>query len=836
MNGKREKKMKQRMQKKLQKNLKKLYLLCGCFLMLLFAGYPAKVSAAYVPTAWDNLEIGLRRGSDIVSIRDGYMRVFYKEKKNTVGIEYYDDNFQIKSKREIPMELPVWGGFYAGSNGYYLIEGQANEAENNAAEVIRVIRYDFNWRRVGSARIISNPEIFGGKVRYPFDYGCVEVTENNGKLYIVTGHEGYVDPLFQQGHQGFLMVEVDTATMTGRIVAGDQWHSFAQYIKSDGKDLYVLEQSEGSRYMKLSKYNATTFEETSLNIFQYGGTQDSAWAIPCYASVDGMAMSANNILCLGTSIDQSQYNSVSANTPYNIYLTVTPKANFSEGATSVKWLTSYRGNGKRFKGARITKVNDNRFMISWEEVGSKGAASLDDSLSSGILHYLFVDGNGNKISTEYTAATSFSDCQPIVKGSKVVYYASNGNMVNFYSIDSVSGKVNKRIYRVAGEQSTWDFKDGKLTISGSGDMEVGSENSSAWAFLGDHAEKIVIGRGITRIPEKAFAYMDNLKEVVIEPGLTSIGKEAFAHCEKLEKITIPSSVTNIGEDVLWTGWESGGRHLTSATICAPQGSYAIKYAKKHGISYQISLLEAKVSGIKKSYTYTGKKLTPKVTVKIGKKTLKENRDFTVSYKKNKKVGTASVIIKGCGTYDGTIVHKFKIVSSAKGTKLTDKKTGTVYTVTGGSTVALKEQKNTSKTTVTVPSRIKIKGVTYQVTSIAKNAFKNNRKLKKVVIPKSVTSIGAGAFEGCSALKSVELGGQVKSIGSRAFYNCKAMTSLTIRTSKLSAKNVGSKAFTNVGRKELRKLKVKVPAQKLSSYKKMLRSKGLSSKAKVLKIK
>ena len=99
--------------------------------------------------------------------------------------------------------------------------------------------------------ITSNPELFGGEVRTPFDYGCVEMTESNGKLYVVTGHEGYVDSSVGQGHQGFLMAEIDQATMKGKIVSCDLWHSFAQYIKSQGSYLYVLEQSEGSRCTKL---------------------------------------------------------------------------------------------------------------------------------------------------------------------------------------------------------------------------------------------------------------------------------------------------------------------------------------------------------------------------------------------------------------------------------------------------------------------------------------------------------------------------------------------------------------------------------------------------------
>lgn len=75
----------------------------------------------------------------------------------------------------------------------------------------------------------------------------------------------------------------------------------------------------------------------------------------------------------------------------------------------------------------------------------------DDNLSSSTLHYLFVDGKGNTISKEFTTVAPISDCQPVVKDSKVVYYASNANTVNFYSIDSSSGTASKKSYQVAGE-------------------------------------------------------------------------------------------------------------------------------------------------------------------------------------------------------------------------------------------------------------------------------------------------------------------------------------------------------------------------------------------------
>ena len=96
-------------------------ILCGFFISLVLSVRPAEAAEGLVPTAANNLQIGLRRRSDLVATDSGYMRVFYRGK--TVGIEYYDNSFNIRSKKTIPMELDMWGGFYAGKDAYYLVEG-----------------------------------------------------------------------------------------------------------------------------------------------------------------------------------------------------------------------------------------------------------------------------------------------------------------------------------------------------------------------------------------------------------------------------------------------------------------------------------------------------------------------------------------------------------------------------------------------------------------------------------------------------------------------------------------------------------------------------------------
>lgn len=154
--------------------------------------------------------------------------------------------------------------------------------------------------------------------------------------------------------------------------------------------------------------------------------------------------------------------------------------------------------------------------------------------------------------------------------------------------------------------------------------------------------------------------------------------------------------------------------------------------------------------------------------------------------------------------------------------------------TAGSAVAYAKNLNTKATAVAVPSEVKIDGITYKVTSIADNAFKNNKKLKKVTIGSNVTSIGNSAFRNCTALKKVVIPAKVKQIGKKAFYNCKKLQSLAIKAKKLTAKTVGAKAFAKAGSSNYSKLKVKVPKKKYTAYVKMLRKKGLSARAKVSK--
>lgn len=88
------------------------------------------------------------------------------------------------------------------------------------------------------------------------------------------------------------------------------------------------------------------------------------------------------------------------------------------------------------------------------------------------------------------------------------------------------------------------------------------------------------------------------------------------------------------------------------------------------------------------YAYTGNALTPDVVIKNGSVTLKKGTDYTLTYKNNKAVGTATITVKGKGNYNGSKNCSFLVIPK--------KQTGFKGAVTSaGTSVKLTWSKNTT---------------------------------------------------------------------------------------------------------------------------------------------
>ena len=117
-----------------------------------------------------------------------------------------------------------------------------------------------------------------------------------------------------------------------------------------------------------------------------------------------------------------------------------------------------------------------------------------------------------------------------------------------------------------GDNATWSFADGTLTISGTGAMydevvigdylseeyntivvEEGITHIGAGAFKGNASlTRVELPETLLSIGYDAFYNSDNLASIELPASLTSIGYTAFANCDNLTQIIIPEGVTNLG--------------------------------------------------------------------------------------------------------------------------------------------------------------------------------------------------------------------------------------------------------------------------------------------------
>lgn len=122
------------------------------------------------------------------------------------------------------------------------------------------------------------------------------------------------------------------------------------------------------------------------------------------------------------------------------------------------------------------------------------------------------------------------------------------------------------------------------------------------------------------------------------------------YTNKQIKPTIKSSISRNDYIVIYKNNINVG---TATVIIKGKNHYIGTIKKKFKIiKKQLKSKDFKLS--KKTFTYTGKQIKPKIQSKIKKKYYK------VSYLNNIKKGTATVIIKGKGNYKGTVKKKFKI--------------------------------------------------------------------------------------------------------------------------------------------------------------------------------
>ena len=398
-----------------------------CVLALTLTMTPLAAGAEAVPEKTDNA--GAQNyswyydtpvESHLYSDGDRLVRVEYLRDSGPgngrVVVEEYDQSFQLCASRTIPMELELWGGFFAGEDANYLIFGQSNPQEEDGREVIRVVRYSKDWQRQGQA------SLYGANTYIPFDAGSLRCDEYNGYLYVRTCHEMYAsgDGLHHQANLTFSVRERDMTVTDAyyqvmNVSVGYVSHSFNQYILVDQEGrLVALDHGDAyprslvlMRYDKKAGGSTFTGGVTHLDVQTFPG---AIGANATGAEAGGLAETSGGYVTAYSYDGAGNGSGVG-----NIYLSYTPKNSFSEGSTDIHRLTGYTESHQVSNPVLAPTGLDGGYVL-WNEAGGSG--------EDHVLCYARYAADGSVSQTQRTEGAWLSDCQPICVDGKVIWYAA----------------------------------------------------------------------------------------------------------------------------------------------------------------------------------------------------------------------------------------------------------------------------------------------------------------------------------------------------------------------------------------------------------------------------
>ena len=355
-----------------------------------------------------------------------YMRVQSGAIKGKLLVEYYSSDFEPLSTKLIDNELPVFGAFYDSGNNYYVLSGQENPKQNDSLEVFRITKYDKNWNKIKSCGL------YGANTTVPFDAGSARMTHSGDHLLVRTCHEMYKSS-DGNNHQSNVTIEVDMPSMTitdsytgiMNVDYGYVSHSFNQFIKTDGNHIVALDHGDAHpRSAVLVKYNSdfttgkffpsyfeqvsnidvVTYPEYTAGHYNYTG-----------AAIGGFDVSSSSYIVAQSTVDLDYINTSETR---NVYVSAVSK---DLSTNKLNKITSYAEGTDSASAPQLVKINNNSFLLLWARDTKVSCVKLNaDGTVNGSIH---------------TFEGSLSDCQPVIKNGRAVWYVYDKNNVTFNSLN-----------------------------------------------------------------------------------------------------------------------------------------------------------------------------------------------------------------------------------------------------------------------------------------------------------------------------------------------------------------------------------------------------------------
>ena len=355
-----------------------------------------------------------------------YMRVQSGAIEGKLLVEYYSSDFEPLSTKLIDNELPIFGAFYDSGNNYYVLSGQENPKQNDSLEVFRITKYDKNWNKIKSCGL------YGANTTVPFDAGSARMTHSGDHLLVRTCHKMYKSS-DGNNHQANVTIEVDMPSMTitdsytgvMNVDYGYVSHSFNQFIKTDGNHIVALDHGDAHpRSAVLVKYNSdfttgkffpsyfeqvsnidvVTYPEYTAGHYNYTG-----------AAIGGFDVSSSSYIVAQSTVDLDYINTSETR---NVYVSAVSK---DLSTNKLNKITSYAEGTASASAPQLVKINNNSFLLLWPRDTKVSCVKLNaDGTVNGSIH---------------TFEGSLSDCQPVIKNGRAVWYVYNKNNVTFNSLN-----------------------------------------------------------------------------------------------------------------------------------------------------------------------------------------------------------------------------------------------------------------------------------------------------------------------------------------------------------------------------------------------------------------
>ena len=355
-----------------------------------------------------------------------YMRVQSGAIEGKLLVEYYSPDFEPLSTKLIDNELPIFGAFYDSGNNYYVLSGQENPKQNDSLEVFRITKYDKNWNKIKSCGL------YGANTTVPFDAGSARMAHSGDHLLVRTCHKMYKSS-DGNNHQANVTIEVDMPSMTitdsytgvMNVDYGYVSHSFNQFIKTDGNHIVALDHGDAHpRSAVLVKYNSdfttgkffpsyfeqvsnidvVTYPEYTAGHYNYTG-----------AAIGGFDVSSSSYIVAQSTVDLDYINTSETR---NVYVSAVSK---DLSTNKLNKITSYAEGTASASAPQLVKINNNSFLLLWSRDTKVSCVKLNaDGTVNGSIH---------------TFEGSLSDCQPVIKNGRAVWYVYDKNNVTFNSLN-----------------------------------------------------------------------------------------------------------------------------------------------------------------------------------------------------------------------------------------------------------------------------------------------------------------------------------------------------------------------------------------------------------------